>query len=83
MSSSIEDIWSHSKVLSHWLQNNFRTNRTGCEACELSNECVFCPGEAMMRTGDPLRKYNEACRSTHAAADREKKKGGSSDAEKK
>lgn len=81
--SNIEDIWFHSKALSEWRQNNRRIRRIGCENCKFSDDCIFCPGEAMMRTGDPLHKYDEACRSTYAAADREKRKGGLSHAERK
>ena len=78
--NSIKDIWEHSESLFTWRENNLRAKRIGCDGCEFTNECVFCPGEALMRTGDPLHKYDEACRSTRRAIDREKRKGGKQDA---
>ena len=58
---SIQDIWTASEKLEWWRANNYRKNRKGCEKCDLATECAFCPGEAMLRTGDPLSKYDKAC----------------------
>ena len=73
---SITDVWENSNELKWWRNNNLRKARTGCEKCDFSNECAFCPGEAMMRTGNPLAKYEKACRDTYAFAGRERLKGG-------
>ena len=73
---SIKDIWENSKELKWWRSNNLRKARIGCEKCDFSNECAFCPGEAIMRTGNPLAKYEKACRDTYALVGREKMKGG-------
>ena len=72
--SSIKDIWEKSEVLAWWREHNLKTHRVGCDDCEHSDRCVFCPGEAMMRTGSPIQKYAEACRSTKAAAGRENRR---------
>lgn len=77
----IKDIWEKSETLKWWRENNLRKNRKGCEKCEYSKKCVFCPGEAMMRTGNPLSKYDKACRDTYASIGRENKKGGKIDEE--
>lgn len=78
---SIKDIWEGSETLKWWRENNLRKKRRGCEDCEYSNKCVFCPGEAMMRTGDPLSKYDKACRETYAAIGRGTGKEGKIDEE--
>ena len=58
---SIKSIWKHSEKLKAWREINHRSLKKGCDGCEHSEECIFCPGEAMMRTGNPLCKYSEAC----------------------
>lgn len=73
---SIREIWEHSEKLKEWRQMNRRSLRKGCDGCKLADECVFCPGEAMMRTGDPLSMYNEACETSAFAAKRRMKGGG-------
>ena len=77
--NSIKDIWEQSESLFAWRENNLRANRIGCDGCKFADECVFCPGEALMRTGNPLHKYDEACQSTPRAINRKKQKGGKSD----
>ena len=71
---SINEIWEESVQLKWWRTSNLRNNRKGCENCKYSDECAFCPGEAMMRTGNPLTKYEKACRDTYALVGREKRK---------
>ena len=67
---AIKDIWTSSDRLKWWRSVNKRSLKNGCENCELANECVFCPGEAMMRTGKPLSKYDDACQTTKYAVNR-------------
>ena len=69
---SLRDIWTDSKQLKLWQSQNHHQNKRGCEGCELLDRCIFCPGEAMMRTGDPLAKYDEACQKTKRAIEKEK-----------
>ena len=71
--NSVKDIWTNSEELMWWRKNNKRINRKGCDNCHLADRCAFCPGEAMMRTGDPLRQYEKACHATSAALYRDKK----------
>lgn len=57
---SIKDIWGKSDKLNQ--VRNFSMNMIkGCEKCSNRGYCGFCPGSAMMETGDPLMKYSEAC----------------------
>ncbi len=72
--SSIKDIWKKSETLAWWREHNLKTHREGCDGCEHSDRCIFCPGEAMMRTGSPIKKYDEACRSTKSAVGRENRR---------
>lgn len=62
---TVRQIWEESPQLHWWRDNNYRANLTGCGTCPLTADCVFCPGEAMLRTGDPLHMYTDACTSTH------------------
>ncbi len=62
---TIKEIWETSKVLK--VIRGFRTDDLkGCEHCEKMDKCDFCPGNAMQESGDPLRKYSEACMITEA-----------------
>ena len=58
---SIEDIWNHSKELSYWREKNRVSCREDCLGCEYFNYCKFCPGEALMYTGNCTSKYQDAC----------------------
>ena len=67
--SSIKTIWERSETLLHWRKVNSHSNTKECVGCENIDVCVFCPGEALMRTGDPLMKYENACTLTKAWVD--------------
>lgn len=62
--AEIREIWENSEALKKWRAINKRSLKKGCEGCAYPDQCIFCPGEAMMRTGDPLAMYEEACRQT-------------------
>ena len=78
---SLKEIWEGSDTLKWWRSNNYRKLRKGCDACTMADQCMFCPGEAMMRNGNPLVKYSEACRATECVFHRQKE-GGDTDGEK-
>lgn len=59
-STSINEIWSNSETLKHVREFNF-TMIDGCSNCKHKKYCNFCPGEALIEKGSPLRKYSEAC----------------------
>ena len=70
---SIDDIWNNSPVLK--MIRNFRTDHLkGCENCEHIDKCDFCTGNAMQETGDPLKRYSEACTITEAKIIKERRK---------
>ena len=73
---ALKQIWEESDTLNWWRENNLRSHRKGCSDCGLAERCVFCPGEAMMRTGDPVSRYEEACLATKYAVTRESERGG-------
>ena len=73
--NSIRDMWLHSEKLKWWRDNNRWSLIKGCEGCNILDQCTYCPGEAMMRTGDPLKKYGEACRIANNTLIRAKKGG--------
>lgn len=58
---SIEDIWNNSKQLDEWRQKNLISNRSDCITCPNIKYCRYCPGEAMMYTGNCTSKYSDAC----------------------
>ncbi len=63
----IKDIWNHSEALKNWRTINKRSLKKGCDGCDYLDQCIYCPGEAMMRTGDSLSRYEDACRQTKLA----------------
>lgn len=67
---SIKSIWEHSETLGWWRKNNNRYLRIGCEECDLQDKCIYCPGEALIRTGNPLCKYEKACSDSKKAIQR-------------
>ena len=69
--ASLREIWHQSEQLLWWRCNNRRDRRKSCVECEYQDQCSFCPGEALLRTGNPLEKYEKACRETKAKATRE------------
>ena len=75
---TIRNIWENSERLQWWRENNRMSKLKGCGECEMINDCVFCPGEAMMRTGNPLVRYDTACLATEKAIRRRAEKGGDS-----
>lgn len=64
---SIREIWEQSEQLRRWRENNLSSKKKGCDDCLLADSCIFCPGDAMLRTGDPLRRYDDACAVTRFA----------------
>lgn len=72
---SLKGIWEKSDALKWWRENNLRSRKKGCSGCSLIDRCVFCPGEAMMRTGSPLEMYEDACLATKYVVNRESKEG--------
>ena len=70
---SIREIWDKSDVLKWWHENNRRSRKKGCSNCNLIERCIFCPGEAMMRKGNPLEMYEDACLATKYVVNRESK----------
>lgn len=56
----IEDIWNNSPAL-----HKLRTYRVGdlnaCRNCKYINYCTFCPGMALLETGNMFQPYSEAC----------------------
>ena len=66
----IGTIWRESDTLRWWRANNVRSHRVGCEGCGLAGGCAFCPGEAMLRQGSPLARYENACADTKAYQER-------------
>lgn len=58
---SIEDIWNNSEQLNDWRKKNLASNRLECDSCQHYNYCRYCPGEAMMYTGNCTSKYPDAC----------------------
>lgn len=79
---SVKEIWNKSDVLKWWRENNKRSLKKGCSNCNLIERCNFCPGEAMMRKGNPLEMYEEACLATKYVVNRESKEGGKKDGKK-
>ena len=73
---TVKSIWQSSSQLKWWRKNNLRINKKGCEDCKYFDNCIFCPGEAMMRSNDPLKKYEDACIATQLASERKNEKGG-------
>lgn len=67
---SVKSIWEHSETLGWWRKNNNRYLRIGCEECDLQDKCIYCPGEAFIRTGNPLCKYEKACSDSKKAIQR-------------
>lgn len=62
---SVRDIWEKSEVLKQIRSFTFNQIK-GCEGCAQLQYCNFCPGSAYTETGDPLRRYEEACILTEA-----------------
>ena len=73
---SIKNIWDSSERLKKWREINKRACREGCGECAYADSCHFCPGEAMIRTGNPLSRYEEACEATEYALKYKRKGGG-------
>lgn len=65
--STVREIWESSPQLTWWRSHNQRSARLGCESCPDVDPCIYCPGEAMIRAGDPLLRYDEACADTRLA----------------
>ena len=67
LTDSLDNIWKNSEMLRWWRSNKIREKKQGCGDCKYLEQCVFCPGEAMLRTGNPLQKYDAACQKTKLA----------------
>lgn len=70
---SVREIWDTSDMLKWWRENNRRSLKKGCSNCNMTERCIFCPGEAMMRKGNPLEMYEDACLATKYVVNRESK----------
>lgn len=57
----LKDIWENSEELNWWRSLNIVSKRTECIDCIHLDYCRFCPGEAIMYTGNPILKYQDAC----------------------
>ena len=68
--TSLKDIWFHSEQLQWWRNNNRRDLRKSCKDCDYADQCSFCPGEALLRTGSPHGKYEKACKETRTTISR-------------
>ena len=58
---SIADIWNKSEQLNDWRKRNLVESRLDCVSCPHLNYCRYCPGEALMYTGNCTSKYPDAC----------------------
>ena len=57
---NIKDIWNNAATLQE-VRNYRKSMIKGCEKCTNKANCDFCPGSALQETGDPLKRYSEAC----------------------
>lgn len=57
---SIENIWRDSETLNK-IRNLKKTQIRCWNECENHLYCDFCPGNALLETGDIFSKYDEAC----------------------
>lgn len=71
----MREIWESSTELQRWRRINLRDGRNGCTGCALSAQCIYCPGEALMRSGSPVARYEDACIATQFAMDRTRRGG--------
>ena len=71
--TSISDIWANSEELKQIREMKFSMIK-GCENCSDVIYCNYCPGNALTETGDPLKRYDEACMLTKSK--KNMKKGG-------
>lgn len=60
LNSSIKDIWENSSEL-EMIRALKNEDRTQCVKCNYFNMCNFCPGIALIETGNMLKPYAEAC----------------------
>ncbi len=56
----IVDIWNNNLELKK-IRNYTMDKVEGCQGCHHINYCSFCPGNALLETGNPLKKYSDAC----------------------
>lgn len=68
---TIRNIWEKSEQLRWWREHNRKSRKEGCDDCDMVEQCFFCPGEAMMRSGNPLLRYEEACTDTRYVMERD------------
>ncbi len=73
--SSIKEIWEKSETLKE-LRTKRYADIKGCENCPDFQYCNFCPGSALTETGDPLKRFPEACTLVQAKKLAEKHRGG-------
>ncbi len=59
LEQSVFKIWNSNETMS--VRNLKKKNRKDCINCDKFNYCTFCPGTAMLETGDMLNKYSSAC----------------------
>ena len=61
----IDDIWNNSFSL-HKLRECKVGDLPKCKECKYIDYCLFCPGMALLETGNMFQPYSEAC--LHAKA---------------
>lgn len=59
--NSMSDLWNRNRKLKKW-QAMTKGDLIGCQDCAYRSCCSFCPGNALNRSGNMLKKYEEACR---------------------
>lgn len=59
--STILELWSGSEKLKKW-QAMTKGDLSGCQDCMYRSCCSFCPGNALILSGNMLKNYGEACR---------------------
>lgn len=62
---SIKNIWEKSDQLEK-IRSYRVSDLAECGECKYKEQCAFCMGNAFNETGNPLKKYSEACNITKA-----------------
>ena len=63
----LKDIWSSSSLL-HRMRGYRNQDRAGCQDCESTSTCSYCPGQAYVEHGDPMRPATAVCNDAYARA---------------
>ena len=62
---SVREIWHNSEIINK-IRRLKKKDIKCLQKCEKSKFCDFCPGSALLESGDWLQKYDEACRFAEA-----------------